>query len=154
MKNKKTKEKSTVEERKILTDEELLAMQPSDLEPEDFDRYYALKEIEWAEVRKVPHKVVNGVPVAMTEAEIEEFNRLPDNHDEIVLENTKMTLIVSRKKYLDNTDKKMMRALDEGVKNYAEKEPRQKARDEIDRIKAAKDLKALEKFSNSFNPDE
>jgi len=136
---------------KKLTDAQVLASEPADLSPEDFERYYALKEIEWAGIRKVPHKVVNGVPVAMTEKEIEEFNRLPDNHDEIVLENAKMTLIVSRKKYLDNTDRKMMQALDEGFYEYPEKERRKQAREEIDQIKSSDNLASLSEFLEIFS---
>lgn len=148
---KKITKQNEIGERIGLADSEILNSDPAELSSKDFERYYSLKEIESAEIRKAPHKVLNGVPVAMTEAEIDEFNRLPEDNDEIVLKNLKATLILSRKKYLQETDwqaaalTKYGRPLDSEVPAKC-----LLANQEINEIEACKTLKALEAFREVF----
>lgn len=131
-----------------LTDEEILSSKPSDLSDVDFERYNALIE----EIRKVPHKVVNGIPVALTQDEIKDFEKKEENYDEIMMQNKKNTLILQRTKFLDETDRKMYKALDVGSPDYPEKASRAKAREEIAAIKASESESDLEKFSSTFEP--
>lgn len=115
------------------------------------ERQKALLEAEYARVRGLPHKIVNGIPIALTEEEIEEFNRPDPNQAAIDLEMKKNLLIKPRLEYLKETDWYVLRELDqEEAYPLAIKTRRETARQEINAIQSIDDLEQLESFTAEF----
>ena len=106
----------------------------------------------YAEIRSSPHKIVDGVPVALTEEEWEEFNRPDPNQEAIALEMRKNQLVNPRKKYLKDTDWYLMREVDQPQSYPSEvRERRTRIREEINAIEAAENLQQIELFTSDFS---
>jgi hypothetical protein len=108
-------------------------------------------EEHYAEVRSSPHKIVDGIPIALTEEEWQEFNRPDPNQEAIDLEMKKNLLTNQRKKYLSDTDWYLIREVDH-PQSYPEevKNKRTQAREEINLIESAAILQQLEAFNDNF----
>ena len=122
------------------------------LENEELERQKALLEEEYLRIRQLPHKIVNGIPIALTDQEIEEFNRKDPNQDAIDLELKKNSLTKSREGYLKNTDWYIAREADQPNSYPTEiRNKRTQAREEINTIRSAENLAQLESFTSDFN---
>lgn len=123
-----------------------------ELSKEELEQQRLQLEEHYAELRKLPHKIVDGVPVALTEKEWEEFNRPDPNQKAIALEMQKNQLINPRKKYLKDTDWYLMREVDQPQSYPPEvRDKRTRLREEINAIEAAEDLQQIELFTSDFS---
>ena len=122
-----------------------------ELSEEELEQQRLQLEEHYAEVRNSPHKIVDGIPVALTEEEWQEFNRPDPNQEAIDLEMKKNLLTNQRKKYLSDTDWYLIREVDH-PQSYPEevKNKRTQAREEINLIESAAILQQLEAFNDNF----
>jgi hypothetical protein len=131
--------------------DETEAIQDS-LENEELERQKALLEEEYLRIRQLPHKIVNGIPIALTDQEIEEFNRKDPNQDAIDLELKKNSLTKPREEYLKNTDWYVAREADQpGSYPIEVRNKRTQAREEINAIQSAENLEQLDSFAINFS---
>lgn len=122
-----------------------------ELSEEELEQQRLQLEEHYAEIRRFPHKIIDGVPVALTEEEWEEFNRPDPNQGEIDLEMQKNQLINLRKKYLSDTDWYLIREADQPQSYPPDvKNKRVQAREEINFIQSLSSLQQLEQFSSNF----
>lgn len=122
-----------------------------ELSPEELEQQRLQLEEEYAAIRNVPHKVVNGIPIALTPEELEEFNREDPNQEAITLEMNRNHLINLRKKYLSDTDWYLIREADQ-PQSYPEevRSRRTQAREEINLLQSFSALEQLEPFISNF----
>ena len=122
-----------------------------ELSEEELEQQRIQLEEYYAEIRSSPHKIVDGLPIALTPEELEEFNGEDPNQEEITLEMQKNQLINLRKKYLNDTDWYLIREADQPQSYPSDvKNKRIQAREEINLIQSLSNLQQLEQFSSNF----
>ena len=123
-----------------------------ELSKEELEQQRLQLEEHYAEIRRFPHKIVDGVPIALTEEEWEEFNRPDPNQDAIDLELKKNSLIKPREGYLKNTDWYVAREADQPNSYPTEvRNKRTQAREEMNTIQSAENLGQLDSFTINFS---
>lgn len=122
-----------------------------ELSPEELEQQRILLEQQYAAIRNVPHKIVDGIPVALTPEELEEFNREDPNQEAITLELNKNHLINLRKKYLSDTDWYLIRESDQPQSYPTDVRNRRiQAREEINLLQSFTALEQLEPLISNF----
>ncbi|MBU6140460.1 MAG: hypothetical protein KGP29_02745 [Proteobacteria bacterium] len=132
------------------TDQETIE-NSQELSEEELEQQRLQLEEHHAEIRRSLHKIVDGIPIALTEEEWEEFNRPDPSQEAIDLEIQKNLLINQRRKYLGDTDWYLIREADQ-PQSYPEevKNKRNQAREEINLIESSSTMQQLEAFSSNF----
>ena len=135
----------------MTNNEQEISENSQELSPEELEQQRILLEEQYAAIRSVPHKIVDGIPIALTLEELEEFSREDPNQESITLEMNKNHLINLRKKYLSDTDWYLIREADQPQSYPTDiKNKRMQAREEINLLQSFTALEQLEPFISNF----